>query len=533
MRSSRRFLTPTLLVAAALAFSPIPALTSFSSVYAGDAQIAATSFSSVYAGGAHTCALTAAGAAFCWGRGESGQLGVPPPPTTCLTDGGPFPCSMIPVRVGTGLAFTQLAGGGAHTCALTSNGTAFCWGNNASGQLGDGTTTNRDTPVPVTTALRFTSIDAGTEHTCALTSTSEAYCWGRNDRGQLGNGNITNSSIPVLVLGSSFQQIAAGGFLIGHTCGLALTGLTYCWGDNERGQLGIGGADLPDLLPHPLPMPVAGGLTFVSITAGLGRHSCGRTALGTVYCWGENSFGALGNGSGTDSPVPVQVAGGRTFSQVIAGGFIGHTCALTGTGDAYCWGENERGQVGDGTTVDRLAPEAVFGRLIFTSIDAGFRHTCGRDNTGTLHCWGANGAGQLGNNTNTLSTVPSKVFGPPEVTGPSLQVLLNTATFRPGETLTLTALLTPGLTPVVLDAYVVVQLPDRSFLSLQLGGGVVEGVVPIGRGLAPFAFTGELLGYTFRGDEPPGQYTWFAALTEPGTLNVVGPLDQVSFTFSP
>jgi hypothetical protein len=83
------------------------------------------------------------------------------------------------------------------------------------------------------------------------------------------------------------------------------------------------------------------------------------------------------------------------------------------------------------------------------------------------------------------------------------------------------------------DAYVVVRLPDGSFLSLQLGGGVVAGVVPIGRGLAPFAFTGELLGYTFRGDEPPGQYTWFAALTEPGTLNVVGPLDQVSFTFSP
>ena len=122
-------------------------------------QIAATSFSSVYAGGAHTCALTAAGNAFCWGRGESGQLGVPAPTTTCQTDGGPFSCSMIPIPVATGLGFVRLALGGAHTCALLSDGTAFCWGNNASGQLGDGTTTNRDRPVPVSTGLKFTSIE--------------------------------------------------------------------------------------------------------------------------------------------------------------------------------------------------------------------------------------------------------------------------------------------------------------------------------------------------------------------------------------
>jgi alpha-tubulin suppressor-like RCC1 family protein len=255
-------------------------------------QIAATSFSSVYAGGAHTCALTAAGNAFCWGRGESGQLGVPAPTTTCQTDGGPFPCSMIPIPVETGLGFVRLALGGAHTCALLSDGTAFCWGNNASGQLGDGTTTNSHTPVPVLTGLKFTSIDAGASHTCALTSAGEAYCWGRNDRGQLGDGTIVDRLAPAFVSGFTFQQIAAGGFSIGHTCGLATTGQTYCWGDNGRGQLGVGSADL---LPHPMPMPVSTGVAFSSITAGLGQHSCGRTTLGTAYCWGENTFGALGN----------------------------------------------------------------------------------------------------------------------------------------------------------------------------------------------------------------------------------------------
>ena len=488
-------------------------------------QIAATSFSSVYAGGAHTCALTAAGNAFCWGRGESGQLGVPAPTTTCQTDGGPFPCSMIPIPVGTGLGFVRLALGGAHTCALLSDGTAFCWGNNASGQLGDGTTTNRDRPVPVLTGLKFTSIDAGASHTCALTSAGEAYCWGRNDRGQLGDGTIVARLAPAFVSGFTFQQIAAGGFSFGHTCGLATTGQTYCWGDNGRGQLGVGSADV---LPHPIPLPVSTGVTFASITAGLGQHSCGRTTLGTAYCWGENTFGALGNETQEASPIPVEVAGSRTFSQLIAGGFIGHTCALTGTGAAYCWGENERGQIGDGTTVDRLAPTAVFGGLIFTSLDAGFRHTCGRDHTGALYCWGANGAGQLGNNTNTLSTVPSQVFGQ----APVLGLQLNQTLFHPGDTMVLTATLTPGTDPALVDAYFVIQLPDGTFLSLQ-PVGAVPGIAPFATGFTPPPFSGTIFSYQFTGAEPPGLYSWFAALTQTGTLNVVGSIDQDSFTFSP
>ncbi len=409
---------------------------------------------------------------------------------------------MIPIPVATGLGFVRLALGGAHTCALLSDGTAFCWGNNASGQLGDGTTTNRDRPVPVSTGLKFTSIDAGVSHTCALTSAGEAYCWGRNDRGQLGDGTIVARLAPAFVSGFTFQQIAAGGFSVGHTCGLATTGQTYCWGDNWRGQLGVGSADV---LPHPIPMPVSTGVTFASITAGLGQHSCGRTTLGTAYCWGENTFGALGNETQEGSPIPVEVAGSRTFSQLIAGGFIGHTCALTGAGAAYCWGENERGQIGDGTTVDRLAPTAVFGGLIFTSLDAGFRHTCGLNHTGALYCWGANGAGQLGNNTNTMSTVPSPVFGQ----APVLSLQLNQSVYGVGETMTVTAKLSPGSPSEPVDAYVVVQLPTGQFLSLQLGGSIVPGIVPIARGIVPLAYEAALVSYTFSGIEPPGAYTWY------------------------
>jgi hypothetical protein len=430
---------------------------------------------------------------------------------------------MVPIPVTTGLGFVQLALGGAHTCALLSDGTAVCWGNNARGQLGDGTTTNRAIPVPVLTGLKFTRIDAGAAHTCALTSAGEAYCWGRNDRGQIGDGTIVDRLVPALVVGFAFQQIAAGGFSIGYTCGLASTGQAYCWGENLRGQLGIGSADL---LPHPTPMAVSTGVTFASITAGLGRHSCGRTALGTAYCWGENTFGALGNGTQQDSAIPVEVAGGHTFSQLVAGGFIGHTCALTGTGEAYCWGENETGQVGDGTTVDRLAPAVVAGNLILTSVDAGFRHTCGRDNTGALYCWGSNGAGQLGNNTNTSSPVPSMVFGQPPVFG----LQLNQSVYGRGETMTVTARLSPGSPPSPVDVYVVVQLPTGQLFSLQLGGGIVPGIVPIARGIVPIAFDAAILSYTFSGIEPPGAYTWYSVLTRPGTLEFVTPLQQVAFT---
>ena len=257
---------------------------------------------------------------------------------------------------------------------------------------------------------QFASIDAGAEHTCAVTSAGQAFCWGRNDFGQLGDGTKTHSDVPVTVAGNhTFQLIAAGGFAIGHTCALTDMGLAFCWGSNERGQIGTG---TQDLLVHPLPESVSGGLVFKSLTAGLGRHSCGLSDLGTAYCWGANIFGALGDRSRKDSAVPVAVVGNLDFDQLIAGGFIGHTCGAV-DGAAFCWGENEVGQVGDGTMRDRLTPKAVAGGLDFLSVDAGFRHTCGRASTGTVYCWGSSGAGQLGNNSNSLSTVPAAVFGQP------------------------------------------------------------------------------------------------------------------------
>jgi len=156
-----------------------------------EVSVSVLTFTSLAAGGAHTCALTPTGAAYCWGRGESGQLGVPVPTATCPTDGGPRRCSMIPVAVNGGIGFAQLAGGGAHTCGLTSDGSAYCWGSNG-GRLGDNTTTNREAPVPVGTNLKFT---------CGLATTGSLYCWGSGGAGQLGINSTNHTTVPTKVLG--------------------------------------------------------------------------------------------------------------------------------------------------------------------------------------------------------------------------------------------------------------------------------------------------------------------------------------------
>jgi alpha-tubulin suppressor-like RCC1 family protein len=308
-----------------------------------------------------------------------------------------------------GLVFTQLAGGGAHTCGLVADGSAYCWGNNEQGQLGNGATVSTSTPVAVSGGLRFAAIDTGASHTCGLTGSGTAYCWGRNDRGQLGDGTTVARSTPVAVSGGArFQTVTAGGFGVGHTCGLTTGNEALCWGDNERGQLGNGASDVTG---HSSPAPVAGGFAFTALHAGLGRHTCALLASGAAFCWGENTFGGLGNGSRIDSAVPSAVVGGFSFAQLRAGGFLGHTCGLTSSGAAVCWGENERGQVGDGTTLDRSTPVAVAGGLAFTSLDLGSRHTCGHASVGFVYCWGSGAAGQVGDDSTSNRAAPVRVAG--------------------------------------------------------------------------------------------------------------------------
>jgi alpha-tubulin suppressor-like RCC1 family protein len=275
---------------------------------------------------------------------------------------------------------------------LTTAGKAYCWGAGGNHQIGDGGNSARNTPTAVSGGLTFTTLSAGWYHNCAVGSDGPSYCWGYNASAQLGDGTTTDRSSPVSPSGGlTFARIAAGRY---HTCAVTPAGAAYCWGNNNNGEIGdgtVGARTTPTL--------VAGGLTFTSIATGGGAtsgHSCGITTSGSAYCWGNNSSGQLGDGSTTNRNQPTAVTGGLAFNAISVGS--NHTCALTAGGIAYCWGSNASGQLGDGTTVQHSDPRPVLSPagVTFTFITAGDSHSCAVASSGVAYCWGLNADGQLG-----------------------------------------------------------------------------------------------------------------------------------------
>ena len=245
-------------------------------------------------------------------------------------------------------------------------------------------------------------ISAGVGHTCALRRDGTVVCWGWNQFGQLGNGTIVNSATPVVVSGlSGIQSISAGG---GHTCALAISGVVSCWGQGSYGQLGRG-----TTADQTTPQAIASLPASVRQISSGEAHTCAVLATGATYCWGENTYGQLGDGTSTNRLTPTLIAGSNS-ALVVAGS--AHTCALAaGSSLLFCWGSNPRGQLGDGTTINRLAPaySSAFGAV--QSVAVGEEHTCVITTTGGVQCVGLNSTGQLGNGTTTNATSPTTVSG--------------------------------------------------------------------------------------------------------------------------
>ena len=349
-------------------------------------------FASVDAGIAHSCGVTTDGAAYCWGSNGAGQLG-----------DGFLTSRTSPVLVRGGLRFAAVDAGFLHSCGLTTSGDAYCWGDNESGQLGDGTLLNRASPVRVLGGLAFAVVNAGVSHTCGVTTGRDVYCWGDNQSGQLGDGTVVGRMSPVAVIGGSdFTAVGAG---YRHTCGVTTSGTAFCWGRNLEGQLGDG-----TIVPRPLKLVAVVGVSDLrTVSAGI-YHNCGVTTSATAYCWGWNGSGRLGDGTeGDTGKAAAPVTGGLSFSVVSAGQF--HSCGVTTSARAYCWGGNHFGEIGDGTSdINRASPVAVAGGLTFARVSAGFEsHSCGVTPDGRAYCWGANGFGQLGNGTVVQSLVPVAV----------------------------------------------------------------------------------------------------------------------------
>ena len=366
-------------------------------------------FTAVSAGLLYTCGLTAGGAAYCWGSkghlGDGTTLQIDDPRSVFLPHPQP-----VPVLVVGALSFAVVRAGNSHTCGITTAGAAYCWGSNGSGELGDGSPHDFDSwahgPVPVAGGLSFSAVSPGRDHTCGITTAGAAYCWGRNTFGILadgGDGSGPYRTSPAAVVGKmTFATARTGDF---HTCGLTAEGAAYCWGLNDAGQLGDGTA-LALHQGRSSPVPVTGGMSFTTVSAG-SRYTCAVTADGGAYCWGDNRAGQLGDGTTTSRSSPTLVAGSLSFAAVSTGG--GHTCALTPTGAAYCWGDNRAGQLGDGTKTDQSSPVPVAGGLSFASVSTGFNHTCGVTTAGAAYCWGANDHGQLGDGTTKKRSRPVRV----------------------------------------------------------------------------------------------------------------------------
>ena len=277
------------------------------------------------------------------------------------------------------------------------------------GELGNGTTTNSSVPVDVSgLSSGVTAIDTGEDHSCALTSGGAVKCWGSNALGQLGNGTTTNSSVPVDVSGlsSGVTAIAVGAF---HSCALTSGGAVKCWG-YDISQYPAQYPDPPPPVISTIPVDVPGLSSGVTAIAAGGINSCALTSGGAAKCWGNNDTGQLGNGTTMlNSSTPVDVSGLSSGVTAIAVGF-GHICALTSGGAVKCWGLNFFGDLGDGTTTNSSTPVDVSGLSSgVTAIDAGNNHNCALTSGGVVKCWGYNLLGQLGNGTTTNSSTPVDV----------------------------------------------------------------------------------------------------------------------------
>jgi alpha-tubulin suppressor-like RCC1 family protein len=353
-------------------------------------------FSEIHAGRVSTCGLDQSGSASCWGENGQGRLG------TGLGD--ELASSAVPLEVAGGIVFQSLSLDFNHACGVDAGRMAYCWG--GGGAIGQGTGDSAIAPTAVTGGLTFGEIATGSTHSCGVADGAGANCWGYNVKGQLGDGTTTEHFAPApLAGGLAFQAFALGSE---HSCGVTTGGDTYCWGAGDVGQLGVGS---PPPFQETSPQLVAGGHQFATVTAGE-SFACGLEAGGVAYCWGMNQFGQLGNGTmGGQSDIPVAVSGGVSFDQIDAG--FNHVCGLEADGTAHCWGWNQVGRLGTGDTTSVSAPVAVnAGGLKFSQISAGDGHTCAMTLSQVAYCWGYNSDGQIGDGTRgNTRLVPTVVLG--------------------------------------------------------------------------------------------------------------------------
>ena len=331
-----------------------------------------TRFSVVSAGDSHTCALSEDGVAWCWGSNSRGQLGVDQR----------HRIEARPVAANLAARYRSISAGRQHTCAIDLEGNGWCWGANESGQLGDGTWQDRDAPQRVMLPRRLSSISAGGAHSCATAANGTVLCWGSNQHGQSGVSGGSAIRVPVLVVGAPIaSMVSAGG---SHSCAVGTAGL-FCWGANDRVQLGSATRD-----DSPLPVRLSAPSLVIQVAAGA-AHACALDTDRNLVCWGDNRAAQLGGGIGVEAigtgvlvPLPHLF-----FEAVAAGG--NQSCTAVRT-EVWCWGEMIDPDLGPVATIPHIVA-GVTGPI--SSMSVGARHAC-VISEGTFRCWGEGTSGQLG-----------------------------------------------------------------------------------------------------------------------------------------
>lgn len=329
-----------------------------------------------------------AGTVWAWGGNYNGELG-----DGTTTD------RHTPVQVSGITGATAVAAGWGSAYALNGDGTVSAWGYNTSGQLGDGTTFERHTPVQVLGLGGVTAIAAGDTSAYALKGDGTVWAWGQNAAGALGDGTTTDRHTPVQVSTLSGVTAVAAGW--GSAYALKTDGTVWAWGFNYYGELGDG-----TTVDQHAPVQVSGLSGVTSITASAGTSAYALKGDGTVWAWGSNNYGALGDGTTVDQHAPVQVSGLSGATAIGAGSSSGY--ALRSDGTVWAWGNNGSGELGDGTTTVRLTPVQVSGLSGATSIAASAHAGFASKADGTAWAWGA---GPIGDGATTARLTPVKVFG--------------------------------------------------------------------------------------------------------------------------
>jgi alpha-tubulin suppressor-like RCC1 family protein len=391
----RRLAAAAATVAAALAVPALPA-----------AAAGAATASHGAAGAAARAASASAGTLRAWGFDNDGQLG-----DGTESTGEPVP---VKVKLPTGTKVTQVRVGCSFSVALTTAGKVLAWGDNTFGQLGDGVTGGaRTTPVRVhlPSGTKVTAVRAGCRHALALTSTGKVLAWGYNFFGQLGDGSTTDRNTPVFAsmpAGVKVASISAGQY---HSLALATTHTAvYSWGRNQFGQLG--NATFTD--SHSPVLVILGGVTVTALGATFG-DSIAVISNGRVLVWGDNSFGELGDNltlPKTTTPVFARTPAGTTVTSVVGGAF--HILARTRSGRVFAWGLNNNGQLGDGTVTERDVPTLIPmpGGAAVSSVSAGNSHSLALTSKGAVLAWGLGLDGELGNGIFSSSMTPVRVKMP-------------------------------------------------------------------------------------------------------------------------